>query len=91
MRYKHVGLMMSFGLYIVHLFQLALLTGIPCLCYTTGNLKFVECFYVCQVYSLRHSANKFFTECYPKNTRQIRWFAERQTKNTQQIEAYRVS
>ena len=30
---------------------------------TTGILKFAECFYVCRVYSLGHSANKFFAEC----------------------------
>ena len=37
---------------------------------TTGILKFAECFYVCRVYFLGHSANKFFAECCDKNTRQ---------------------
>ena len=37
---------------------------------TTGILKFAECFYVCRVYFLRHSANKFFAEWCAKNTRQ---------------------
>ena len=37
---------------------------------TTENVKFAECFYVCRVYSLGHSANKFFAECCAKNTRQ---------------------
>ena len=58
---------------------------------TTRNLKFAEYFYVCRVHSIGHSVNKFFAECYPKNTRQKkntrqRWgFAECQTKNTRQI------
>ena len=38
--------------------------------YTTGILKFAECFYVCRVYSLGHSANKIFAECCAKNIRQ---------------------
>ena len=39
-------------------------------CYfTTGILKFTECFYVCRVYFLGHSANKLFAECCTKNTR----------------------
>ena len=60
--------------------------------HTTGILKFAECLFVCRVYSLGHSANKFFAECYPKNTQQKKntWqkgeFAECQTKNTRQIE-----
>ena len=54
---------------------------------TTENVKFAECFYICRVYSLGHSANKFFAECCAKNTRQKkhsakRRFAECQKKNT---------
>ena len=37
---------------------------------TTGNIEFDECFYICRVYFLGHSANKFFDECFTKNTRQ---------------------
>ena len=53
--------------------------------YTTGNVKFAECFYVCRVYSLGHSANKLFAECCAKNTQQKkhsvkRRFAECQKK-----------
>ena len=33
---------------------------VVCLSTATGNVKFAECFYVCRVYSLGHSANKFF-------------------------------
>ena len=38
--------------------------------YAIGNVKFAECFCVCRVYSLGHSANKLFAECCHKNTRQ---------------------
>jgi len=43
---------------------------------------------ICRVYSLTHSANKFFTECRAKNTRQKKhsangWFAKCK-KNTRQ-------
>ena len=37
---------------------------------TTGNRLFAECFYVCRVHCLGHSANKHFAECCEKNTRQ---------------------
>ena len=54
---------------------------------TTANVKFAKCFCVCRVYSLGHSANKFFAECCHKNTRQKkhsvkRWFAECQKKHS---------
>ena len=39
---------------------------------TVGNRHFAECFYVCRVHSLRHSANKLFAKCCKKNTRQTR-------------------
>jgi len=38
--------------------------------FTTGNRLFVECFYICRVHFLVHSANKLFAKYYEKNTRQ---------------------
>ena len=54
----------QFPVYSIYMLWL----GLVCLAiFTTGNLKFAECFYVCRVHFLGHLANKFFVECCSKN------------------------